>query len=44
MPAGELRHEVAAIPEARTFVKRHELLPHATPETGNALPGPAPVP
>ncbi len=49
MPAGELRHEVAAIPEARSFVKRHQLLPKGAPdEKGSegppkARPGPGPV-
>lgn len=49
MPAGELRHEIAAIPEARGFVKRHELLPRGTPEEQRAgtapkpRPGPGPV-
>jgi Ni/Fe-hydrogenase b-type cytochrome subunit len=44
VPAGELRHEVAVIPEAKTFVKRHELLPRATPD-GKRTPrrGPGPV-
>ena len=32
MPAGELRHEIAAIPEARRFAKRHELLRLARPQ------------
>jgi Ni/Fe-hydrogenase b-type cytochrome subunit len=46
VPAGELRHEVAAIPEARRFVKRHQLLPRTGPgEKGQitARPGPGPV-
>jgi len=49
VPAGELRHEIAAIPEARSFVKRHELLPRGTPDeerTGRPpipRPGPGPV-
>ena len=49
MPAGELRHEVAEIPEARRFSKRHELLPAGTPEevragvTPKLRPGPGPV-
>jgi hypothetical protein len=49
VPAGELRHEVAAIPEARSFVRRHELLPRGTPgeeRTGRPptpRPGPGPV-
>ena len=41
VPAGELRHEVAAIPEARTFVKRHQLLPRAAPH-GKRTPRPGP--
>jgi Ni/Fe-hydrogenase b-type cytochrome subunit len=32
VPAGELREEVSAIPEARRFAKRHELLPSGTPD------------
>jgi Ni/Fe-hydrogenase b-type cytochrome subunit len=49
IPAGELRHEVAAIPEARHFVKRHQLLPRAAPGEKPAggpaktRPGPGPV-
>jgi Ni/Fe-hydrogenase b-type cytochrome subunit len=49
VPAGELRHEVAAIPEAKHFAKRHQLLPHGTPEEQAAgrppkgRPGPGPV-
>jgi hypothetical protein len=43
VPAGELRHEVAAIPEAKTFVKRHELLPRAAPD-GKRTPRPGPSP
>jgi Ni/Fe-hydrogenase b-type cytochrome subunit len=46
VPAGELRHEVAAIPEARRFVKRHQLLPHAGPgekAPPTRRPGPGPV-
>jgi len=44
VPAGELRHEVAAIPEAKTFVKRHELLPRAAPgDKPGPRPGPGPV-
>jgi Ni/Fe-hydrogenase b-type cytochrome subunit len=49
MPAGELRHEIAAIPEARRFAKRHQLLPHVAPgakPAGGATksrPGPGPV-
>jgi len=44
VPAGELRHEVAAIPEARSFVKRHELLPRGT-RARNARDGhPRPAP
>ena len=47
--AGELRHEITNIPEARSFVKRHQLLPQGTPEevrTGKIpkpRPGPSPV-
>ena len=45
VPAGELRHEVAAIPEARRFVKRHQLLPRAGPgEKGPLTPRPGPGP
>jgi Ni/Fe-hydrogenase b-type cytochrome subunit len=45
VPAGELRHEVAAIPEARRFVKRHQLLPLAGPgEKGPITPRPGPGP
>ncbi len=45
VPAGELRHEVAAIPEARRFVKRHQLLPQAAPgEKGPIKPRPGPGP
>ena len=49
VPAGELRHEVAGIPEARHFAKRHQLLPRAGPDekqTGGPptpRPGPGPV-
>jgi Ni/Fe-hydrogenase b-type cytochrome subunit len=49
MPAGELRHEVAAIPEVRSFVKRHQLLPKGAPDEKGpggppkARPGPGPV-
>jgi len=49
VPAGELRHEIAAIPEARSFAKRHELLPPGTPAEARAgaapkpRPGPGPV-
>jgi hypothetical protein len=41
-----LRHEIANIPEARRFAKRHELLPSGTPEEERAgkIPKPAPVP
>jgi len=47
VPAGELRHEIAEIPEARSFVKRHQLLPREAPGeklTGGppkARPGPS---
>ncbi len=49
VPAGELRREIAAIPEARGFARRHQLLPAGTPEElreGRAparRPGPGPV-
>ncbi|MGB9508433.1 MAG: Ni/Fe-hydrogenase, b-type cytochrome subunit, partial [Candidatus Acidiferrum sp.] len=49
MPAGELRREIAAIPEAGRFAKRHELLPRGTPEEERAgsvpksRPGPGPL-
>ena len=49
VPAGELRHEIAEIPEARRFAKRHDLLPSGTPEEVRAgvapkpRPGPGPV-
>ncbi len=49
MPAGELRREVAEIPEAKRFAKRHQLLPSGTPEelrTGQPpklRPGPGPI-
>ena len=44
LPAGELRHEIAAIPEARRFARRHELLPRGAPgEPPRARPGPGPV-
>ena len=49
VPAGELRHEVAAIPEARRFVKRHQLLPRDAPDEqptegpSKARPGPGPL-
>ena len=49
VPAGELRHEIAAIPEARRFAKRHQLLPRGTPAEERAggrpepRPGPGPV-
>ena len=46
VPAGELRHEVAAIPEARRFVERHQLLPEAGPgekKPPTPRPGPGPV-
>ena len=44
VPAGELRHEVAGIPEARHFAKRHELLPRGTPEEERAAAAPKPRP
>ena len=49
MPAGALRHEITNIPEARSFAKRHELLPSGTLEEERAgkipksRPGPGPV-
>ena len=49
MPAGELRHEISEIPEARRFARRHELLPSGTPReqragsTPKPRPGPGPV-
>jgi Ni/Fe-hydrogenase b-type cytochrome subunit len=46
VPAGELRHEVGAIPEARRFVKRHQLLPEAEQgekKPSTPRPGPGPV-
>ncbi|MGP8244918.1 MAG: Ni/Fe-hydrogenase, b-type cytochrome subunit [Bryobacteraceae bacterium] len=49
VPAGELRSEVAAIPEARRFARRHQLLPRGTPKEERAggapkpRPGPGPV-
>jgi len=49
MPAGALRHEIANIPEARSFLKRHQLLPLGTPEETRAgkipksRPGPGPL-
>ncbi|HUJ95792.1 MAG TPA: Ni/Fe-hydrogenase, b-type cytochrome subunit [Terriglobales bacterium] len=49
MPAGVLRQAVAKIPEARSFVKRHALLPHGTPAeeragmSPTARPGPSPL-
>ena len=49
VPAGELRHEIVAIPEARQFAKRHQLLPRGTPGEERAKvppkgrPGPGPV-
>jgi Ni/Fe-hydrogenase b-type cytochrome subunit len=48
MPAGALRQEIAEIPEARTFAKRHRLLPLGTPpeeksgQTPKPRPGPGP--
>jgi Ni/Fe-hydrogenase b-type cytochrome subunit len=45
VPAGELRHELSEIPEAKKFLKRHELLPaHAKGERGGAAPKPRPGP
>ncbi len=49
VPAGELRHEIVTIPEARRFAKRHELLPRGTPDEERAKvpprarPGPGPL-
>jgi Ni/Fe-hydrogenase b-type cytochrome subunit len=49
VPAGELRHEIATIPEARSFAKRHQLLPEDAPGEKHAggpskgRPGPGPV-
>ena len=45
MPAGELRHEISEIPEARRFARRHELLPsgHARGAAGGKQ-RPSPVP
>lgn len=46
VPAGELRHEVASIPEARRFARRHELLPRGVPaeEAAGRAPKPRPGP
>ena len=46
VPAGELRHEIAAIPEARRFAKRYQLLPRGTPaeERAGTVPKPRPGP
>src|SRR5215471_1646333 len=45
MPAADLRQEIAAIPEARTFVRRHQLLPRsAAPQADAARPRPGPGP
>ena len=49
MPAGALRREIADIPEARKFAKRHDLLPKGTAQETRAgespkrRPGPGPV-
>lgn len=49
MPAGALRHEITNIPEARTFARRHQLLPQGTPEelrsgkTAKSRSGPGPL-
>jgi Ni/Fe-hydrogenase b-type cytochrome subunit len=47
LPAGELRHEIASIPEVRRFARRHQLLPRGAPEEGagppTRRPGPGPV-
>ena len=49
MPASELRHEIRNIPEARSFARRHQLLPYGTPEeqrtgkTPKSRPGPGPL-
>jgi len=42
IPAGELRHEIAAIPEARRFAKRYQLLPRGTPAEERAGKPPRP--
>jgi Ni/Fe-hydrogenase b-type cytochrome subunit len=44
VPAGELRSEVAAIPEARHFARRHQLLPRGTPQEERAGVAPKPRP
>ncbi|MGA2148057.1 MAG: Ni/Fe-hydrogenase, b-type cytochrome subunit [Bryobacteraceae bacterium] len=44
MPAGELRSEIAKIPEARRFARRHQLLPVGTPEERRAAAAPKPRP
>lgn len=49
MPAGDLRHEIAKIPEARRFAESHALLPRGTPAEERAgtvpkrRPGPGTV-
>ncbi len=49
VPAGELRQEIATIPEAKWFAKRYQLLPRGTPAEERAgkapqpRPGPGPV-
>ena len=47
LPAGELRQEIASIPEARRFARRHQLLPRGAPEEPGGpparRPGPGPV-
>ena len=47
LPAGELRREIASIPEVRRFARRHQLLPRGAPEEPGGRPkrrpGPGPV-
>ena len=49
MPAGELRRDILGIPEARSFAKRHQLLPQGTSaeqrdkKPPKPQPGPGPV-
>jgi Ni/Fe-hydrogenase b-type cytochrome subunit len=46
VPAGDLRDEIANIPEARSFARRHQLLPRGTPEEERAgkIPKSQPAP
>ena len=46
VPAGDLRQEIRNIPEARSFAKRHQLLPQGTPEEERAgkIPKSQPAP